>query len=134
MRTIKTVDVHVGGQPVRVVIEGVPGAAGNGAREKALWFAGHADPVRRARAHALGQSSGAPCVSSVSVRTGPAFVHTPSATVARGSRRVPVDIVFAGGFFAIVDSEGAGVPLDRTHVEDLRRAARELFETLDTRF
>ena len=28
MRTIKTVDVHVGGQPVRVVIEGVPGADG----------------------------------------------------------------------------------------------------------
>src|SRR5204863_4959295 len=86
------------------------------------------------RSAALGQSSGAPCVSSVSVRTGPAFVHTPSATVARGSRRVPVDIVFAGGFFAIVDSEGAGLPLDRTHVEDLRRAARELLETLDTRF
>src|SRR5436190_23150089 len=52
MRTIKTVDVHVGGQPVRVVIEGVPGAAGNGAREKALWFAEHADPLRRALVHA----------------------------------------------------------------------------------
>jgi hypothetical protein len=36
---------------------------------------------------------------------------------------VPLDIVFAGGFFAIVDSESAGVPLDRLHAEDLRTAA-----------
>jgi proline racemase len=215
MRTIRTVDVHVSGQPVRVVIEGVPGAAGQDAREKAEWFAAHADDLRRALVHpprghddltavALTEPSsagahagllfmdgggyapmsvsaviaaatvavdrgllvtaaargaeqvltfdtpagavqacvraaapkvdgGAPCVSSVSLRLGPAFVHTPSAAVSRRSRRVPLDVVFAGGFFAIVDSESAGVPLDRSHAEDLRSAARELFDALDAR-
>jgi len=216
MRTIKTVDVHVGGQPVRVVIEGVPGAAGQDAREKAEWFAAHADDLRRAlvhpprghddlvavaltepssagahagllfmdgggyapmsvsaviaaatvavdrrllvtssdksaeqvltfdtpagamhaRVHASSppQDGGAPCVSSVSLHLGPAFVYAPSATVSRGSRRVPLDVAFAGGFFAIVDSESAGVPLDRSHAGDLRTAARELFDALDARF
>lgn len=216
MRTIKTVDVHVGGQPVRVVIEGVPGSTGHDAREKAEWFAAHADDLRRAlvhpprghedltavaltepssagahagllfmdgggyapmsvsaviaaatvavdrrllvtaaaegteqvltfdtpagavqarvRASAPADGDAAPCVSSVSLRLGPAFVHTPSAAVFRGSRRVPVDVVFAGGFFAIVDSESAGVALDQSHVEDLRSAARELFDALDARF
>jgi proline racemase len=216
MRTIKTVDVHVGGQPIRVVIEGVPGAVGADACEKAEWFAAHADDLRRALVHpprgyedltavaltepsspgahagllfmdgggyapmnvgavmaaatvamdrrllvtAAGDGeeqvltfdtpagpvqarvraatpkdgSGARCVSSVSLHLGPAFVHTPSAAVSRGSRRVPLDVAFAGEFFAIVDSESAGVPLDRSHVEDLRRAARELFDALDARF
>ncbi len=218
MRTIKAIDVHVAGQPVRVVIEGVPGALGEDPGEKARWFAAHADHLRRALVHpprghedvvavALTEPSspgahagllfmdgggyppmhaaaviaaatvavdrrllvttagegpdqeltfdtpagtvqvlvrvaalkgkgrpGNPGVSSASVRIGPAFVHTPSAAVPRGARRVPLDVVFAGEFFAIVDSEGAGVPLDRSHVEDLRRAARELFEVLDARF
>ncbi len=216
MRTIRTVDVHVGGQPIRVVIEGVPGAAGGDAREKTEWFATHADNLRRALVHpprghedltavALTEPSSAaahagllfmdaggypslnvgamiaaatvsverrllvtaaadgpeqvvtfdtpagvvetrvrttpptaadsvPCVASVSVRLGPAFVHAASAAVPRGSRRVPLDVAFAGEFVAIVDSESAGVPLDRSHVADLRRVAAELFDALDARF
>jgi proline racemase len=204
MRTIRTVDVHVGGQPIRVVIEGVPGAAGADAREKAEWFAAQADDLRRALVHAprghedltavaltepsspgahagllfmdaggyppmnaaaviaaatvsvdrrllvTSAADGAEQVltfdtpagpvqarvhrASVSLRQGPAFVHAASAAVPCGSRRVPLDVSFADGFFAIVDSESAGVPLDRSHVEDLRRAARELFEALDARF
>src|SRR5262245_41821454 len=52
MRTIRTVDVHVGGQPIRVVIEGVPGAVGGDPREKTEWFAAHADDLRRTLVHA----------------------------------------------------------------------------------
>ena len=201
MRTIRTVDVHVGGQPIRVITEGVPGAVGADAREKAEWFAAHADDLRRALVHpprghddmaavALTEPSSASAhagllfmdgggyasmnaaaviaastvavarrllvteaaegaeqmvtfdtpagpvharvrAGSVSIRVGPAFVHTASAVVSRNARRVPLDVAFAGEFLAIVDSESAGVPLDRSHVEDLRRAARDLFEGLD---
>ncbi len=60
-------------------------------------------------------------VTTVFVDAGPAFVHTAGSAVQRGTRRVPVDIAFGGDFFAIVDSEAAGVPLDRAHIADLRR-------------
>jgi len=53
--------------------------------------------------------------------------------VQRGTRRVPVDIAFGGDFFAIVDSEAAGVPLDRAHIADLRRVGVELCLDIDKR-
>jgi proline racemase len=65
-------------------------------------------------------------VASVSVDVIGAFVHTPSSAVARAGRRVPIDIAFGAGFYAIVDSEAAGVPLDRAQVADLRRVGLEL--------
>jgi proline racemase len=46
---------------------------------------------------------------------------------------VPVDIAFGGDFFAIVDSEAAGVPLDRAHIADLRRVGVELCLEIDKR-
>jgi proline racemase len=72
--------------------------------------------------------------TSVAVDAGPAFVHSAGAAVQRGARRVPVDIAFGGDFFAIVDSEAAGVPLDRAHIGDLRRVGLELCGEIDRRF
>ena len=72
-------------------------------------------------------------VTTVSVDAGPAFVHTAGTAVQHGSRRVPVDIAFGGDFFAIVDSEAAGVPLDGAHIADLRRVGLELCLEIDKR-
>jgi proline racemase len=71
--------------------------------------------------------------TTVSLDAGPAFVHTAGTAVQRGTRRVPVDIAFGGDFFAIVDSEAAGVPLDRAHIADLRRVGLELCLEIDKR-
>ena len=72
-------------------------------------------------------------VTTVLLDTGPAFVHTAGTAVLRGTRRVPVDIAFGGDFFAIVDSEAAGVPLDGAHTADLRRVGRELCLEIEKR-
>jgi proline racemase len=60
----------------------------------------------------------------------PAFVLAGGLAVAAGPRSLPVDIAWSGQFFAIVDSEAAGLPLARTHHTELRRAARSIAEAV----
>ena len=36
------------------------------------------------------------------------------------------DIAFGGAFYAIVDSEAAGLPIDAAHLPELRRAGMEI--------
>ena len=45
---IRTVDAHVGGQTLRLVVEGLPRAVGQTLREKRAWLRKRADAVRRA--------------------------------------------------------------------------------------
>ena len=44
---MKSFEYHVGGQPVRVIVEGVPSPQGRTQPQKAAWFARHADRCRR---------------------------------------------------------------------------------------
>jgi proline racemase len=44
---MKSLEYHVGGQPVRVIVEGVPSPQGRTQAQKAAWFARHADRYRR---------------------------------------------------------------------------------------
>jgi proline racemase len=44
---MKSLEYHVGGQPVRVIVEGVPVPQGRTQAQKAAWFARHADRYRR---------------------------------------------------------------------------------------
>ena len=37
-----------------------------------------------------------------------------------GGKKIPVDVAFGGAFYAIVDSEAAGVPIDPAHLPELR--------------
>jgi proline racemase len=187
---MKSFEYHVGGQPVRVIVEGVPAPNGRTQVEKAAWFARHADRYRRgivlaprghadmsavlltepssAAAHAglvfldgggyprfamqgvfaaaaaavehgliFAGADGEPrflfdtpagavtahVSGDVRVHGVPAFVHTAGVPVALPSRTIPVDVAFAGEFFALVDGEAAGVPLDVAHVPELRRLA-----------
>ena len=198
---MKSFEYHVGGQPVRVIVEGVPSPQGRTQAQKAAWFARHADRCRRGvvlapRGHAdmsavlftepssreahaglvffdaagyprfvmhgvvaaaaaaiehglvshpSGQDSaltfdtpaGAVVVRAdfsdggVLVRGVPAFVYAAGRPVTLPSRTVPVDVAFAGEFYALVDGEAAGVPLDAEHVPELRRLGRSICTALN---
>jgi proline racemase len=73
-----------------------------------------------ARAH-LAHHGDAVRVESVAFRNVASFVFEPSLMVPIGNRKIPVDIAFGGAFYAIVDSEAAGVPIDVEHLPELRR-------------
>lgn len=191
---MKSLEYHVGGQPVRVIVEGVPSPQGRTQAQKAAWFARHADRYRRglvlpprghvdmsavlltepssAGAHAGlvfldaagcprfampgviaaataavehglistgdgGDSGtrlaldtpagvvtahvGSSAAGQARVRGLPAFVHAAGVAVALPGRTVPVDIAFSGEFYALVDGESAGVPIDDAHLPELRR-------------
>jgi trans-L-3-hydroxyproline dehydratase len=66
-----------------------------------------------------------------------AFVNVPSfvmhgglAVVWRG-RTIRADVAFGGAFYAIVDGEAAGLPLDPDHLPELRRAGMEIKAAID---
>jgi proline racemase len=210
IRVIKTVDAHVGGQALRLIVDGVPRPHGKTPTRQREWSLRNIDAYRRAlvlepRGHAdmtaaiLTQPStmlanaglvfmdaaGYPSMSghgviavatiaferhlalpnpvpggaervtfdtpagivqararvevrgesvsvdSVAVTNVPAFVHAPAVKVSVGRRELHVDIAFGGAFYAIVDTEATGVPLDATHLPDLRKLGAEIALSLN---
>ena len=43
-----------------------------------------------------------------------------------GGRTLPVDVAFGGAFYAIVDAEAAGLPVDAGRLAELRRVGMEI--------
>jgi proline racemase len=78
-----------------------------------------AGPVQ-ARAH-LTHHGEAVRVESVAFRNVASFVLEASLLVPVGGRKIPVDVAFGGAFYAIVDAEAAGVPIDGAHLPELRK-------------
>jgi proline racemase len=74
----------------------------------------------QARAH-LAHHGDAVRVESVAFRNVASFVFEPSLLVPVGGRKIPVDVAFGGAFYAIVDAEAAGVPIDAAHLPELRK-------------
>ena len=72
-----------------------------------------------ARAH-LAHHGDAVRVDSVAFRNVASFVFEPSLMVTVAGRKIPVDVAFGGAFYAIVDAEAAGVPIDPAHLPELR--------------
>jgi proline racemase len=60
-------------------------------------------------------------VPRVSFQNVPSFVRYAGLRVDAGGRTLPVDVAFGGAFYAIVDGEAAGIPLDIAHVPELKR-------------
>jgi proline racemase len=73
-----------------------------------------------ARAH-LSHYGDSVRVESVAFRNVASFVFEPSLMVPVGGRKIPVDVAFGGAFYAIVDAEAAGVPIDGAHLPELRK-------------
>jgi proline racemase len=74
----------------------------------------------QARAH-LSHYGDAVRVESVAFRNVASFVFEPSLMVSIGARKIPVDVAFGGAFYAIVDAEAAGLPIDAEHLPELRK-------------
>jgi proline racemase len=206
---LKTIDAHVGGEPLRLIVEGFPAPRGKSLADKRDWANRSADHLRRLlmlepRGHrdmsgavfteptspgshagvlfmnsagfsfmcghgiiavatialergiivpggdgaSLALDTPAGTVRATAVwregREGPdrkvervAFLNVPSFVthggleVTLGSRRVRADVAFGGAFYAIVDGESVGVPLDWAHVPELRRFGVEIKSAID---
>lgn len=70
-------------------------------------------------------------VASVGVEHVPSFVLFPAVPVWLDDRTVPVDVAFGGAFYAIVDSEAAGLPLRRDAVGRLREAGMRIARAVE---
>ncbi len=70
-------------------------------------------------------------VRSVRFANVPSFVYLPGLSVRIGSREIPVDVAFGGAFYAIVDSEAAGVPVEQNRLGDLRRLGMEIKQAVE---
>jgi proline racemase len=61
----------------------------------------------------------------------PSFVVQGGVELTLGTRRIRADVAFGGAFYAIVDSESAGVPIDRAHLPELRRLAATISSAVE---
>jgi proline racemase len=204
MVTIRTIDAHTAGEPLRLIIDGFPEPQGATMLEKREWLREHHDELRTAimlepRGHAdmygalltaseradsdagvlfmhnEGYSTmcghgviavtklalergllrprtagtlvldspagpiqararfgaGQATVSSVAFTNVPSFVLHAGLPVRINNRDVRVDVAFGGAFYAIVDSEAAGIPVSGTRVDDLRRAGMAIKDAVE---
>ena len=87
----------------------------------------------RARVRAGGGTEDAEAVRVESV----AFVNVPSFVLHGGipvklaSRQIRADVAFGGAFYAIVDSEAVGLPIDAGHLPELRRVGMEIKHAIE---
>ena len=205
MITIKTIDAHTAGEPLRLVVDGFPRVEGKTMLERRAWLRKHHDALRTAiilepRGHtdmygalltppehagsdagvlfmhnegfstmcghgiiavvtialergllkATGgrvvldspagsihaqarviEMDGRTRVESVSFRNVPSFVLHAAVPVRTDARDLRADIAFGGAFYAIVDSESAGIPIRRERLADLRRAGMDIKRALE---
>jgi proline racemase len=118
----------------------MPAAAAGGAAEAATRCATivYDSPagVIRARA-AIAPGSGEPDragrVESVAFVNVPSFVLHAGLGVKLASRSVRADVAFGGAFYAIVDSEAVGLPIDAAHLPELRRVGMEIKHAIEAR-
>jgi trans-L-3-hydroxyproline dehydratase len=71
-------------------------------------------------------------VASVSFVNVPSFVLHGGLIVKIGSRQLRADVAFGGAFYAIVDSEAVGLPIDAEHLPELRRVGMEIKHAIES--
>jgi proline racemase len=79
--------------------------------------------VVRAAATLRGEAPGTIRVEGVRVVNVPAFVLFAGLAIQASGRHLRADVAYGGAFYAIVDSEAAGVVIDGAHAPELRRTA-----------
>jgi trans-L-3-hydroxyproline dehydratase len=213
MLSLKTIDAHAAGEPLRLIVGGFPSPHGKTMLEKREWVKRHADHLRRAlmleprghadmygailtepvapgshagvlfmhnegystmcghgiiavttialarglldpggdgcsivydspagtvRARATCQSrdeASGTCqalkVDRVAFQNVPSFVMNGGLVVKLPKGQVRVDVAFGGAFYAIVDSESVGLPIDVAHLPELRRVGMEIKRAIE---
>jgi trans-L-3-hydroxyproline dehydratase len=79
-----------------------------------------------------GQTTAAARVAGVSFVNVPSFVLHGGLSVKLASRQIRVDVAFGGAFYAIVDSEAVGLPIDAAHLPELRRVGMEIKDAIES--
>jgi proline racemase len=85
----------------------------------------------QAKRRRAADDTAAAIVDSVSFINVPSFVLIPGVDVKLASRTVRADVAFGGAFYAIVDSESVGLPIDAAHLSDLRRVGMEIKQAIE---
>jgi proline racemase len=80
----------------------------------------------RARANLSGAR-----VTSVAFVNVPSFVLHGGLAVKIGARQIRADVAFGGAFYAIVDCEAVGLPIDAAHLPELRRVGMEIKRAIE---
>jgi proline racemase len=70
-------------------------------------------------------------VEAVSFVNVPSFVLHGGLTVKLASRHIRADVAFGGAFYAIVDCEAVGLPIDVEHLPELRRVGMEIKHAIE---
>jgi proline racemase len=70
-------------------------------------------------------------VERVSFRNVPSFVLFGGVPLTIGGRQIRADVAFGGAFYAIVDSEAAGIPITPARLPDLRRTGMEIKHAIE---
>jgi proline racemase len=71
-------------------------------------------------------------VEHVSFVNVPSFVLHGGLVVKIGTRQLRADVAFGGAFYAIVDSEAVGLPIDVAHLPELRRVGMEIKQAIES--
>ena len=71
-------------------------------------------------------------VRRVAFENVPSFVLLGGVPVVAGGRQVRADVAFGGAFYAIVDAESVGLPLEPSRLADLRRTGMEIKRAIES--
>jgi proline racemase len=89
-------------------------------------------PAGLVRAHATIRPEGAGVrVERVSFVNVPAFVLAAGLRIQAGPRQLRADVAYGGAFYAIVDSEAAGIGIDAAHLPELRRTGTAITRAIE---
>ena len=204
MFTIRTIDAHTAGEPLRLIVDGFPSVQGATMQEKREWVRANHDHLRTAlmleprghtdmygallteperttsdagvlfmhnagystmcghgviavatiaierglitprradeivldtpagQVHARPRMSADRRVTSVSFRNVPSFVLHPAVPIQLDGRTIHADVAFGGAFYAIVDSEAAGLAIRGERLAELRRAGMAIAHAVDS--
>jgi trans-L-3-hydroxyproline dehydratase len=97
-------------------------------------MAGGAGLPAEARSAKVGKAGGAgreALVESVAFQNVPSFVLHAGLTVKLPTRQIRADVAFGGAFYAIVDCEAVGLPIDAAHLPELRRVGMEIKHAIE---
>jgi proline racemase len=78
-----------------------------------------------------GGAGGSGRVESVSFVNVPSFVLHGGLAVKLSTRTIRADVAFGGAFYAIVDCEAVGLPIDIAHLPELRRVGMEIKDAIE---